>query len=262
MTTSNMTVVKLGGSLLENPATRREALDAIAATWRATRSLVMVHGGGKRIDHLSGRLGLPKRTLEGLRITDPAMLEVVVSILAGVVNKTLVAELHSIGIDTAGLTGADGATFRAEVHPAVHGVDLGLVGRITSVHPELVLSLSDAGFLPVVGSIALGTGGVLLNVNADSAASALAVAIRAPRLVFLTDVEGVIDRRGQILEILDIAAAESLLDSHAVSGGMKPKLLAAIAAIQGGVTEVGIAGPRRHREALEGGKGGTHLVAA
>lgn len=255
-------VVKLGGSLLENRALRQSALEAIATAWTSGKRSIVVHGGGKRIDAMLAALDIPKKVQGGLRVTDAETLDVVVSILSGLVNKTLVAELRSSGIRASGISGADGDTLWAEFHEAVEGVDLGFVGRVVRCDPKLLSAVLGAGFLPLVASVALGREGTLLNVNADSAASALAGALGARRLVFLTDVEGVLDADGMVIERLDARAARALLASPAVTGGMKPKLRAALDAIDAGVSEVLVAGPSLHRAALLEGKGGTRLVPA
>ena len=255
-------VVKLGGSLLENRELRHAALEAVATAWTSGKRSIVVHGGGKRIDAMLAALDIPKKVQGGLRVTDAGTLDVVVSILSGLVNKTLVAELRARGILASGISGVDGDTLWAEFHEAVEGVDLGFVGRIVRCDPKLLAAVLSAGFLPLVASVALGREGTLLNVNADAAASALAGAMGARKLVFLTDVEGLLDGNGELIERLDGRAARALLASPAVTGGMKPKLRAALEALDAGVSEVLIAGPSLHRAALLEGKGGTHLVAA
>ncbi len=255
-------VVKLGGSLLENKGLRQSALEAIATAWTSGKRSIVVHGGGKRIDAMLAALDIPKKVQGGLRVTDAETLDVVVSILSGLVNKTLVAELRARGILASGISGVDGDTLWAEFHEAVEGADLSFVGRIVRCDPKLLSAVLGAGFLPLVASVALGREGTPLNVNADAAASALAAALGARRPVFLTDVEGAKDSGGAVIERLDARAARALLASPAVTGGMEPKLRAALEALDGGVSEVLIAGPSLHRAALLEGKGGTRLVAA
>ena len=255
-------VVKLGGSLLENRELRQAALEAVATAWSSGKRSIVVHGGGKRIDAMLAALDIPKKVQGGLRVTDAETLDVVVSILSGLVNKTLVAELRGRGIRAAGLSGADGDTLWAEFHEAIEGVDLGFVGRVVRCDPALLSAVLGAGFLPLVASVALGREGTLLNVNADSAASALAGALGAKKLVFLTDVEGLKGADGAVIERIDAREARALLASPVVTGGMKPKLRAAVEALEAGASEVIIAGPSMHRSALLEGKGGTHLVAA
>ncbi len=256
------TVVKLGGSLLENPVTRTRALAALAAASQSGDKLVIVHGGGKRIDATLAKMGIEKKTHAGLRITDDATLDVVVSVLAGSVNKLLVAELGALGIPAAGISGPDAATLEAEPHPPIDGIELGHVGRVTHANGMLIEAIASRGLVPVVASVALGPDASLLNVNADAAASAIAVALHARRLLFLTDVPGLLDDKGRVIESITADCAKQLLEFRVVSGGIVPKLRSCIDAIQGGVGEVVIAGPDGHENALNVGMGGTRLVAA
>jgi len=256
------TVVKLGGSILEDQKLRLVALEAVAARFTAGEEIVVVHGGGKRIDAQLSALGLPRRIHAGLRVTDAQTLDVVVAVLGGLVNKTLVAELRARGVKAAGFSGADGETLFAEYHPRLQGVDLGLVGSVAWADPTLVRAVMSVGMLPLVASVAIGREGTLLNVNADAAAAAMAVALKAHRLVFLTDVEGVMDASGSLVPRIEAQTARELLESGAVTGGMRPKLLACLEALKAGVNEVLIAGPSRHATALVDGRGGTSLVAA
>jgi len=233
-------VVKLGGSLLDEAQTRASVLQGIVADWNAGHDIVLVHGGGKHIDAMMAKLGLPKKTHAGLRITDDATLDIVVSVLGGMVNKLIVGELTALGVKTAGLSGADAGTLVAEQHPPIDGVDLGHVGKVVSSNPSLVKSMLTYGILPVVSSIAMSKEGQLFNVNADSAASALAAALRAQSLQFITDVEGLMDANGDIVEALDANAAQALITTGVVRGGMLPKLSAALNAMNAGVARVTI----------------------
>jgi acetylglutamate kinase len=195
------------------------------------------------------KLGIAKRTHAGLRITDDATLDIVVAVLGGIVNKLIVSELTALGVRAAGISGSDASTLIAEVHPPIDGVDLGNVGRVIASNPTLVRSMLTYGILPVVSSLAISNQGALLNVNADSAASALAVALRAESLQFITDVAGVLDPQGAVVSYLDADGVEQWIDI--VSGGMKPKLQAALHALRSGVKTIAI-----------GENGGTSLVAA
>jgi acetylglutamate kinase len=259
---SDWIVIKLGGSLLEERETRIRALAGIAAEWRAGKRIAVVHGGGRRIDATLARLGIPKETVAGLRVTSLETLEVVVSVLSGYVNKMIVAELHTLGIAAAGLSGPDGGILQAELHPRVEGTDLGRVGRMRAASRTLVEAVAESGFLPVIGSVALGEEGELLNVNADSAASALAVALEAKRLLFLTDVPGLIDDKGKVIPRITADCVEQMLAFDVVRGGIVPKLRAAVEAVSGGVGEVIISGTAVHQQEILEGTGGTRLVAA
>ena len=244
-----MILIKLGGSLLDDAARREAALREIVARWNAGEDVVLVHGGGKHIDAALAKLGIAKKTHAGLRVTDDATLDVVVSVLAGTVNKMLVSELAKLGVRAAGLSGADGATLVATKHPNLDGVDLGHVGQVTQANVTLIKAMLTYGTLPVISSIAAGPEGTLLNVNADSAAAALAVALRARSLRFITDVAGVLDANGDLVPRLGVSDTKTFIDN--VSGGMKPKLQAALTALVSGVGEIVI-----------GEEGGTTLVAA
>jgi acetylglutamate kinase len=258
----SLQVVKLGGSLLETPALREAALEAIAHARSRGARLVLVHGGGKKVDATLDALGIAKRTHAGLRVTDAATLEVVTGVLAGVVNKRLVADLGARGVPAAGVSGVDGGMLLAEPHPPLDGVDLGSVGRVIGAAPGLLLSLLQGGLLPVIAPVAVARNGRLLNVNADAAAASLAKALGAGRLVFLTDVEGLRDARGRVVPRLDREGAARLLGTDVIRDGMRPKIAACLDALAGGVAEILIAGPERHAAALERGRGGTRLVAA
>lgn len=254
-------VVKLGGSLLEDDRSRAAVVAAIAGRCAERGGLILVHGGGKHIDAALAARGIPKRTHEGLRITDRETLPVVVSAL-GDVNRRLVDELARHGVVAEGFCGAGERPLRAEFHPAAGTVDLGFVGRVRSVDTGRLEASLAAGRLPVLASIAAGPQDVPLNVNADAAAAAVAAALGCRRLIFLTDVEGIADEAGRVVSRLDPSAAGRLLEGSAVSGGMRPKLSAGLAAVGAGVREVVIAGPGRQEAALAGGAGGTSLVAA
>ena len=246
-----MNVIKLGGSLLDDPIRRAEALRDIAAQWNRGEQIVLVHGGGKHVDANLKRLGIPKRTYAGLRITDDETLDVVVATLAGSVNKMLVAELAAIGIRAAGISGCDASTLSAEPHPPIDGVDLVHAGRVTGGDPTLINALVNSRILPVVSSVAEGPHGTLLNVNADTAAAAIAIAVGAEELIFITDVAGLLDECGNVVPELHANDAEALLGSAIVTGGMRPKLQAALHALGSGVRRITI-----------GEEGGTNLVAA
>ncbi|MFP5245845.1 MAG: acetylglutamate kinase [Thermoanaerobaculia bacterium] len=243
------TVIKLGGSLLDDPQRRDAALRKIVARWNAGEDIVLVHGGGKHIDAALAEKGIAKKTHAGLRITDDATLAIVVSVLGGTVNKMLVSELTKLGVRAAGLSGYDGGTLIAAQHPAIDGVELGHVGKVTHANRALVSAMLTYGTMPVVSSIAIGNDGALFNVNADSAAAAMAVALGAKELLFITDVPGLLDADGNVVPRLHAADVETFIAN--VTGGMKPKLQAALSALTTGVREIVI-----------GEEGGTTLVAA
>ncbi|MCS6801647.1 MAG: acetylglutamate kinase [Chloroflexota bacterium] len=217
-------VVKLGGSTLGDHDT---SLADLAALARAGLPVVVVHGGGKAITEWLRRLGAPTRFVRGLRVTDAMSLEVVLGVLGGLVNTQLVAELGRAGAPAVGLTGADGGLLLVE--PA--DPELGFVGAIAEVRPAILRQLLDAGLVPVVAPIGLGRrDGALYNLNADTAAGAIAAALEAERLIFLTDVAGVRGADGSLLPALDPVTARALIDAGVIASGMIPKVEAGLAA--------------------------------
>lgn len=219
---SEIVVVKLGGTTL---AEQRQVLVEVAAVARK-RPIVLVHGGGKRMTEWLERLGVQSRFVNGLRVTDPAALEVAAAVLRGVVNSELVAALRDAGCDAVGLSGVDGGLLIGHRIP-----DVGLVATVTGVRRDLIDSLLVGGQVPVVAPLARDEEGVVCNVNADDAAAGLAAGLGARQLVLMTDVDGVRDASGRKLDSLTVPEAEALIADGTISGGMVPKVKAALAAL-------------------------------
>jgi acetylglutamate kinase len=248
--------VKLGGSILEEASIREDLLRQMATLVSRGHQVLVVHGGGKRLSRLLAKLGIESRFVGGLRVTDAETLSVAVMVLAGEVNKGLVAALGAKGVRAVGLCGADAACLRCDrlTMPADEGgkeEDLGFVGRPTSLDREFFERMLAAGLTPVLASIALGPDGHLYNVNADQMASICAWGAGCEALVYLTDVAGVLDGEGRVIPRLERAAIEDLRRSGIVSGGMLPKTSASIEALGGGVGAVYIL-PGRSPDVLLG----------
>ena len=229
---SEIVVVKLGGTTL---ADQRHVLGEVAALARR-RPVVLVHGGGKRMTEWLDRLGVPTRFEGGLRVTDPAALEVAAAVLRGVVNSELVAALRDVGCDAVGLSGVDGGLLIGQRLP-----DVGLVATVTGIRRDLLDSLLVADQVPVVAPLARDEEGVVCNVNADDAAAGIAAGLGARQLVLLTDVDGVRDANGTKLDSITAGAAEALIADGTIAGGMVPKVKAALAALAWDDTEAIIA---------------------
>ena len=228
-------VVKLGGRALEAPG----ALAGFAAELaRLSAPTLVVHGGGAEVSRWCERLGLTPCFADGLRVTDPATLEVAAAVLAGLANKRLVALLRTLGIDAVGLAALDGGMLMVKRH--TQSVVLGEVGEVVSADATLLTQLLAAGRTPVVASLACDAEGTLLNVNADDAAAALAAAIGASDLMLLSDAPG-LKLAGHVVPHLSAHDLPAALERSEVEGGMRPKLRAARSALQGGVTRVHIA---------------------
>ena len=230
-------LVKLGGTLLD-AAESRDSLAGQLATARARGvELVVVHGGGKQMTRYLAERGIESRFVGGLRVTTPETLDAVLKIFAGSVNHELVASLNRAGALAVGLSGIDALLAEAEeMDPA-----LGAVGRVTRSNPALLHLLVGNGFIPVVACVAGDRQGRVYNVNADQMAVACAAAFGAERLVFLTDVEGVLDGDRRIRRVLTAAESRELIASGVATGGMQAKLNAALDALAGGVARVRIA---------------------
>jgi acetylglutamate kinase len=228
-TRAGLLVVKLGGRALEAPDAARELAAEVAAL-RLARAVVLVHGGGGEVSEWSRRLGLAPSFSDGLRVTDAAALEVAVAVLAGLRNKQLVALLRDAGADAVGLAACDGGLAAIAPHP--ESVVLGHVARVASVRAELLHRLLDEGYVPVLASIGA-LEGRLWNVNADELAGAVAQALGAASTVFLSDTPGV-RARGAVLAEIAAGDVPAWLADPEVQGGMRPKLMAAAAAVASG----------------------------
>jgi acetylglutamate kinase len=250
-------VVKVGGSTLGSHDT---ALEDVVYLQKQGLRPVLVHGGGSLISDWLAKHNVPTRFQRGLRVTDAGTLEVVVAVLAGLVNKQMVAAIGALGGRAAGLSGVDGGFLRGRIVDA----DLGYVGEVTRVDASFLAGFLEGGLVPVVAPVAvLDSDGrltaQLLNVNADIAAGAIAAALGARWLVFLTDVAGVRGRDGETVGELSGDEAQRLLSAGVVQGGMIPKVEACLAAARAGVSSVIADGRRSHalRDIVEGNVRGT-----
>lgn len=242
---ARLAVLKLGGELLEEPA-RVAALARVIRQAAARGPLVVVHGGGREIDRALLAAGIAKQQVDGLRVTDEATLQVVVSVLAGSVNTAFVAALNAAKVKAVGLTGADATVApvrRAKPHVTTAGatVSLGHVGEPAGrVPPALLRHLTRGGFVPVVASVSAGRAGELYNVNADTLAADVAARVGAGRLVIAGATPGVLDAAGATLPVVDKAMAKRMVASGAASAGMVAKLAACRRALDAGVKDVRI----------------------
>src|SRR5579875_3781819 len=231
-------VVKLGGAGLENAAILAGCTRAIAELARDGNQVAVVHGDGAQLTIMLKALGNESRFIDGLRVTDEQTRDVALMVLAGRVNKSLVAALGALGQPAVGLSGGDGLIFRARKKRTAP--DLGFVGEIASSDPRWLEAIWKMGSVPVISSMALGFDGEYYNVNADEMASACAAACHADALVFLTDVPGVKDANGEVMRWLSIDQIAKLAKDAVISGGMLPKLNACREALLQGVKRVRI----------------------
>jgi acetylglutamate kinase len=236
-------VVKLGGAGLESPELLQGCTRAITELVRDGNQVAVVHGGGVQLTRMLKALGKQSEFVGGLRVTDAETRDVALMVLAGRVNKGLVAALGALGQPAVGLSGGDGLLFRARKKRTsfeVGGPDLGFVGEIAASDTRWLEAIWQLNGVPVISSMALGFDGEYYNINADEMAAACAIASRADALVFLTDVPGVKGANGQVLRWLSIDQIAEMAKSAVISGGMLPKLSACREALLNGVKRVRI----------------------
>lgn len=225
-------VIKVGGSTFGSHDTTIEDLVTLQ---KRNISMVVVHGGGQLVSDWLSRMNLPTSFVAGLRVTNEKALEVVTAVLAGLVNKELVAAIESLGGRAIGVSGVDGSLLEAEIKMP----ELGLVGEVVKVDVAPLKVMLKAGYIPVVAPLSLGSTGEikkgikLLNVNADTAAGEIAAALRAEKLIFMTDVAGVYGSSGKLISHMTAKAASELTSSGVASGGMSVKVEACVKASTG-----------------------------
>lgn len=240
-----ITVVKIGGAVLEQEESLNDFLNQFL---KIEGKKVLVHGGGREATRLSERLGIETRMVEGRRITDADTIEIVTMVYGGSVNKRVVAMLQARGIDTIGLTGADGGIIRSDKRKPVNGIDYGFVGDVKKVKGVRILEFIRIGMTPVIAPLTLGNDGLLLNTNADTIASEVAVALSEfadVELVYCFEKPGVLrnpDDEASVLSVITTENYKSFVEEGIVTGGMIPKIDNAIQAIKRGVREVRITG--------------------
>jgi len=255
-------VIKLGGSIF---ASRDTSIEDIVKLQQDGYNLILVHGGANVTTRWMAKLGLDTRFVNGERVTDLATLEIVTAVLGGLVNKEIVAAIIEAGGQAIGLSGVDGGTLQGKMKSK----EMGYMGDVAKVNPEPLFALLKAGFMPVVSPVSFHSAGrpadapLLLNINGDPAAGAIAAAVKAEKLIFLTDVAGIKDEKGQLLKTISPADAGKLLSSGVASGGMVPKINACLKAISGGARTCIIDGTKPHVliKEVEGEGGGTAIKA-
>jgi len=254
-------LIKLGGTLLDAAESRQRLASEISAAVRQGLQAVVVHGGGKQMTRYLTSLGIESRFVNGLRVTTPEVLDAVVKVLAGSVNRELVSAFVACGAQAVGLSGMDALLTEARQMSA----ELGWVGRPVRSDARLLHTLLEAGYLPVVACLAGDRQGQFFNVNADHMAVSVAGALRADKLLFLTDVDGVRGPDNAIYSALNADKCRQLIDSGIATGGMRAKLESAVEALSTGTAEVVIAPgatPGIVANLLAGKAIGTRLVAA
>ncbi len=259
---SGMTiVVKYGGHAMVDEQLKADFARDITLLKFIGLNPVIIHGGGPQINQVLKLMGISSQFVRGMRLTDEPTMDVVEMVLGGKLNKAIVAQINQFGGKAVGLSGKDGGLITAEKLRILYRpdensppeiIDPGLVGQVININPEIIHTLAQHGFIPVIAPVGVGVGGETYNINADLVASHVARALSAGRLILLTDVDGILDSSGNLISSLDSKLAARMIQENTISGGMIPKVEYAIEAIQNGVQKVHIInGTRRHSLLLE-----------
>ncbi len=220
---------------------------------------VVVHGGGPQIGSVLEKMGIDSQFVDGMRVTDEPTMDVVEMVLVGKVNKEIVAQISQQGGRAVGLSGKDGGLILSRklhlVRPQAEDkpseiIDIGMVGEVMAVNPEIIRTLEAGGFIPVIAPVGVGESGETYNINADWVASKVAVALNAMKLILLTDVEGVMDKSESLIFSIKAGTVKKMLDEGAISGGMIPKIRCSLDALQKGVDRVHIIDGRKPHSVL------------
>ncbi len=254
-------VVKYGGHAMVDEQLKEDFARDITLMKFIGMNPVVVHGGGPQINEVLDRMGISQRFVRGMRFTDEQTMDVVEMVLGGKVNKSIVAQINRHGGKSVGLTGKDGNLLRAKKLQITYQpdetkppeiLDPGLVGTVTSVNAELIQTLSSQGFIPVIAPVGAGSEGETYNINADLVAGKVAGALSASRLIYLTDVDGIMDSAGSLVTSVNAQSIRKMIADGTISGGMIPKIEYALESLKNGVEKVQIInGTRRHAVLLE-----------
>ena len=237
-------VVKFGGHAMGDPALAKKFARDVVLLKQVGIHPIVVHGGGPQIGQMLERLKIKSEFIDGLRVTDKATVEIVEMVLCGSINKQIVTEINEAGGNAIGLSGKDGSLIQARKLKKTHRMsdsniekilDLGFVGEPSRINPHVLETFKDSDIIPVIAPIGVGKKGETYNINADTAAGAIAPAVGATRLLMMTDVKGVLNKAGELLAELTCMAAHKLIKDGTISGGMIPKVETCIHAVEGRV---------------------------
>ena len=241
-------VIKYGGAAQVKEELKESFAKDIALLNFIGIKITVVHGGGPKISATMEKMGKKPKFVQGQRVTDQETMDIVEMVLGGLVNKEIVSLINNHGGKAVGLSGKDGGLIKAKKklikRSSAKGVDeiidIGLVGEVTQVDPHIIISLEKEGVVPVISPVGVGPKGETLNINADYVAASVASALKAEKLILLTDVPGIIDKKDRIISTLKKQQIKKLVDDGTISGGMIPKVQACIKAIEGGVSKTHI----------------------
>ncbi len=236
-------VIKFGGNAMIDERLKEMFAEDVVLTKYIGMNPVVVHGGGPQINEVMDKMGKKPVFIEGIRITDGETMDIVEMVLGGKINKELVNRINQHGGNAVGLTGKDGGLINARKMRRSgkgSGIDRGLVGEVESISPNIIRSLEQNRFIPVIAPIGVDNRGNTYNINADTAAGAIAATLKAEKLIFLTDVRGILGKDGRLISTLTRKQALGLIKSGVITSGMLPKVKACLAALDGGVKKTHI----------------------
>ena len=259
---SGMTIViKYGGHAMVDDQLKEDFARDVTLLKFIGLNPVVVHGGGPQINSVLRQMGIQSTFVKGMRLTDTPTMDVVEMVLGGKVNKAIVAQINRQGGKAVGLSGKDSGLIQAKKLHIVYQndentppeiIDPGHVGEVTLINPDLINTLTQHGFIPIIAPVGVGESGETYNINADMVACRVAVALAAGRLIYLTDVDGVLDADGKLISSIDAVTIRQLSKAGIITGGMIPKINYALEALQQGVEKVPIInGKKRHALLLE-----------
>lgn len=254
-------VVKYGGHAMVDEQLKKDFAKVITLLKFISLNPVVVHGGGPQINQVLDQMGISSKFVRGMRLTDQPTMDVVEMVLGGKVNKSIVSQINHEGGKAVGLSGKDGELIQARKLKIMHQleadkppeiIDPGLVGEVTSINPEIINTLTGKGFIPIIAPVGTGDAGETFNINADLVAAKIAEALSAVRLIFLTDVDGVLDKDGNLISSIRVSDIDTMITKQIITGGMIPKIEFAREALAAGVEKVHIInGKKRHSLLLE-----------
>ncbi len=254
-------VIKYGGHAMVDEQLKQDFARDITLLKFIGLNPVVVHGGGPQINSVLDQMGIRPRFVRGMRMTDERTMDVVEMVLGGKVNKAIVHQINQQGGQAVGLSGKDGGLIQAKKLKIVHQedknkppeiIDPGLVGEVTQINSDVIDKLTQQGFIPIIAPVGGGEAGETFNINADLVASRIATALKAGRLILLTDVDGVLDAAGELISSIDAGQIKKMIANQRISGGMIPKIEYGLKALENGVEKVQIInGTKRHAILLE-----------
>jgi acetylglutamate kinase len=254
-------VIKYGGHAMVDEQLKQDFARDITLLRFIGLNPVVVHGGGPQINLVLDQMGIRSKFVRGMRLTDEPTMDVVEMVLGGKVNKAIVHQINQQGGKAVGLSGKDGGLIQAKKLQILHQedsnkpteiIDAGLVGEVTRIDSDIIEKLTQQGFIPIIAPVGAGEAGETYNINADLVASQIAIALKAGRLILLTDVDGVLDTAGDLISSIDAQKIKKMIADKRISGGMIPKIEFGLSALENGVEKVQIInGTKRHAILLE-----------